>query len=629
MRKVRLASLLVGVAVAAAWACSVAVAQSAPGSLPSWSSITVVGSASANPSAGASRVTVPLPAGTQPEDLALVAITATRGAAPQITPPAGYAKVNTFTDGSNADVAEIVYERILQAGDSAVRFSFSAAFAKAVTVAVYRGVNPAQPIDAIASGGTAVGATGTSVTVRSVTTTFPGDHLVAVLGATAGGKNAFTSPTGFTTLASSAVFGAASTIADDALSGAGPTAPYTATFPRPASLRGVAIALEPAELPVTVSGRAVMYDGSRYEFTGMDSYGLNTRWGVNESCGTDPTAIGGLSEIFAALPPNSVVRVWFYQRLALDVHGGPTAPLDFSAMDQLVSMAAHYGDRLIATLGDQWGSCDQGNIYDSSDAEYDTPCNTAYPNVSWYKTLDWYQSEAAGNETTLCGYEDTYLQWVKAVVTHFSTDLNGDSYHNPTIAFWEPMNEAEACTTTSGNGCGSCQESYATPALVNFFTTVGDDIHAIDARALVSNGLLGGDQCGIAGTDYQTVAAAPGVDVTSVHDYGQPAVPEPIWVSDDVTAAAAVTKPLIVGEAGIPAYGSSEPAGAPCVSLTDRVTDFQNKMNADFAAGVSGFLAWSWEQNSGVNSCAGYDYDITPSDPFIAFLDGYVPPPPS
>ena len=97
---------------------------------------------------------------------------------------------------------------------------------------------------------------------------------------------------------------------------------------------------------------------------------------------------------------------------------------------------------------------------------------------------------------------------------------------SPALGMWEPMSEAEASTCSAPYEGPTCEghqtcpnEAVAARALKYFFTTVGAQIHSLDPEHLVEAGLLGGGQCGTAGTDYQSVGASPGIDVLSVHDY--------------------------------------------------------------------------------------------------------------
>ena len=68
-----------------------------------------------------------------------------------------------------------------------------------------------------------------------------------------------------------------------------------------------------------------------------------------------------------------------------------------------------------------------------------------------------------------------------------------------------------------------------------------------------------------------------------------------------------LNKPLIIGEVGF----------QEC-SLTTRRDMFKTKMDAQFAAGISGYLLWNWKTWG--KSC---DFDISPGDPALDLIHDY------
>jgi hypothetical protein len=192
---------------------------------------------------------------------------------------------------------------------------------------------------------------------------------------------------------------------------------------------------------------------------------------------------------------------------------------------------------------------------------------------------------------------------------------------SPALGMWEPISEAEASTCppqdepTNCSGNQTCpDETAAAAALRHFFDVVGGEIHALDPYHLVESGLLGGGQCGTQGGDYQYVSASPGIDVLSYHDYyGTQAMGGDQWngLAVRFQQAAALNKPIIGGEVGMQA--GSAPG---CLSDTDRMTAFQAKEQAQFAAGSSGLLAWDWVPNSS-SSCT---YDVLADDPLMQVI---------
>ena len=156
-------------------------------------------------------------------------------------------RVGSACGASNVKLA--LYRRTAQSGDTSVTITFSKTFAKAATLVVYRGVNPANPIDVSSNGTTA---TGSSVTTPSITTTKANDELVIADGAESASAGAWTAPSGMTTRVSQA--GGPTTtgsIADQTLGAAGSTGSRTATFSITASLAAALVALQPSSTTYT------------------------------------------------------------------------------------------------------------------------------------------------------------------------------------------------------------------------------------------------------------------------------------------------------------------------------------------------------------------------------------------
>lgn len=169
----------------------------------------------------------------------------------------------------------------------------------------------------------------------------------------------------------------------------------------------------------------------------------------------------------------------------------------------------------------------------------------------------------------------------------------------------------------SGAECGAhhtCDETLGAGALLHFFSQIGGLIHRLDPNHLVEEGVMGGGQCGAAGSaDYRLVGASPGIDVLSYHDYGTGPLPGDQWNGLGVRLqdAAALGKPLIVGELGVMA--GDGPACA--LSRDSRAGVVATKLAAQYAAGAAGVLLWDW-----VASPAKCNYDIGPGDPVLGLL---------
>ena len=389
-----------------------------------------------------------------------------------------------------------------------------------------------------------------------------------------------------------------------------PATPVTTTTDSPAAAAtpdsatpGLPSSGAPAAVPVA-SGRApavgstiqavgthLVLSGSTYRFLGVNAYEAATQWGTNAGCGAMLTD-AQLDQLFSSLAPNSLVRIWAFQgSMAINVH---TGQLDWGPLDRVFAAAAAHGQRLIAALTDQGGTCDGDHWQDPS----------------WYlggfRSADDAPSRTGGSGLTPLSYWD-YLQ---AVVSRYAA--------SPALGMWEPISEAEASTCPPQDepaDCGGHQtcpdESAAAEALRSFFDTVGGEIHTLDPRHLVESGLLGGGQCGTRGADYQYVSASPGIDVLSYHDYyGEAAMGGDRWngVAVRLGQAAALGKPVIGGEVGMNA------GTAPgCPSLTGRSGSFRAKVEAQLGAGSSGLLEWDWVPAPS-SSCTS---DVGPGDPLL------------
>lgn len=350
-----------------------------------------------------------------------------------------------------------------------------------------------------------------------------------------------------------------------------------------------------ASSTIGVSGGHLTLNGSVYRFLGLDAYQLATQWGTNAGCGGMQTD-GQLNDFFASLRPNSLVRFTASQgTIATNIH---TGQLDWGPLDRVFAAAAAHGQRLIATLTDQAGTCDNGHWKDP--AWYSGGFMSVFNDPS---TTD-------GRGLTPLSYWD----YVQAIVNRYK----GSS----ALGMWEPVNEAEASTCPNGNQPTSCSghqtcpdESVAATDLRHFFDLVGAEIHSLDPNHLIESGLLGGGQCGTQGGDYQYVSASPGVDVLSYHDYyGASATGGDQWngLAVRFAQAAALGKPIIGGEMGIEAGDT----GGCSIRLAQRSADIQAKIEAQLAKGSSGVLLWGWVPVTDI-PC---NYEIAPGDPVLSVL---------
>jgi len=342
---------------------------------------------------------------------------------------------------------------------------------------------------------------------------------------------------------------------------------------------------------VTTNGTSLMLNGQPFQFTGFNAYNLGTDPGINAGCGAPSSNIDAL---FSKLRPNSVVRVWAFQgSITTNVKNKQT---DWTGLDRVVNTAQKDGIKLDLVLGDQAGTCDDGHWKD-----------TAWYSGGYTKAVNDY-----GNGLTPI----PYLDYVKLVVSRYKDST--------AIAFWEPINEPEAsdCQGATGSACygkQTCNEPAAKTALRSFFDAVGGAIKSIDPNHLVSSGVIGGGQCGAQFEDYQYVHASPGIDVATYHDYGSDNTPIPgdqyNGLQKRLNQMKLINKPLIVEEAGMNAMDNS----TSCVSLASRSAEMKAKMDAQFAAGIAGFMPWALSEGTST-VC---NYDIGTNDPVLALVHDY------
>jgi len=308
---------------------------------------------------------------------------------------------------------------------------------------------------------------------------------------------------------------------------------------------------------VTRCGLGLCLNGAPYQFTGLNIYNANSRdncWyplGYADSkLGDSLTAIGSGQEVF---------RAWFFERLAGD----------WAAFDHTIAVAKAHNMRIIATLADQWGNCEN---------ESGSPI---------YKDVTWYQS----------GYKTAYRAHVQAIVSRYRNE--------PTILAWQLMNEAETKTTQAATVC----PTNSLTILRDWAVDMSGLVKSIDPDTLVSIGTIGSGQCGAQGDEYRMLHSIPTVDLCEYHDYQPEAMAGDQWngLAVRLTQCAGLGKPLFVGE-----------SGQKGLSREDRAALFAAKFSAQFDGGVSGILIWDWS-----NGPLSDGYEVLSGDPSVALFDRY------
>jgi mannan endo-1,4-beta-mannosidase len=332
---------------------------------------------------------------------------------------------------------------------------------------------------------------------------------------------------------------------------------------------------------VYAQGSNFMLDGRPWHFTGYDLYQLTSQAiGANWNCGGD---FGGdwlnweLGQIESD-SDSAVIRTWFFQSYSAD---------NYIQFDTVLNAAAAHGVKIIPVLVNQWGECE--------------------PNVSGsaeYKSLGWYQT---GYRATGDSYPLSFRQYAINLAAHYAD--------NPTIAFWQLVNEAEA----SPGGGQPCNENAAGAAIRAFADDMTGAIKAADPNHLVSLGTIGSGQCGTSGPDYELVHGGR-VDICEYHDYTNTFLPGDPWngAVDDLAGCAAIGKPTFAGEVGIDASVQpdwSTTGVVTAASLNQRESFFYQKMVAQFGEGLGGFLVWT--RNPGTTSAG---LEVAPGDPTNTLL---------
>ncbi len=209
--------------------------------------IALVGTSQAGQNPGLLAQNTPIsldyPSGTDDGDLALLAVTVPKGTT--ITTPTGYSVVGSYTTskllGTNATVE--LLRHTFTTPESSVSVAFSQKAPETAILAVYRGTDPSDPIDALSNG---ITNSGTSVTAPSVTTTLPNDRLVVFDGAAGSSASTWTAPPGTDLRSSAASGGSVTSISADATQAdAGPTPAETSTASATGALVSVLVALKP------------------------------------------------------------------------------------------------------------------------------------------------------------------------------------------------------------------------------------------------------------------------------------------------------------------------------------------------------------------------------------------------
>jgi endo-1,4-beta-mannosidase len=321
----------------------------------------------------------------------------------------------------------------------------------------------------------------------------------------------------------------------------------------------------PAGSPfVSARDGALCLDGAPFRFVGVNRYDVASAppGAPGFACGRryDDATLERMMGELAQLGVR-VLRTWAFQSFTA---GGT----DFSTFDRLIASARRHDVRLALVLENEWRDCTE------PDATPDGRKGSAWFAGGWLRPL--------GAQPL------SYAEHLDAIVGRYRDE--------PQIALWQLMNEAEGDFVS----------------LHDFARRASERVKAIDPNHLVSLGTMGTGQPGTAGFDYLRLHAADTLDLVEAHDYGAERDGFPQALANDLAMARHLGKPFFIGEAGIAA-----PAPAHPFSYPERAALFDAKLSAAFAAGVTGYLIWSYYDLSTTN---WQGWDFGPGDPLAAVV---------
>lgn len=203
--------------------------------------------------ANADSITVPLPDGWEPGQLAVLAVNVNDDEE-VVTPPAGWTALDSGPVETGS-MEVLVAWRVLEEGDSDPTVTVTAQQKIAGAVAVYAGFDPDGPIAAVGTRGTR-SSSSTTVEAGSVTTTAPNQRVVAIFGEKSSTATETVMPTGWERRAEQFGSGAGATsitIADQVAAEPGATGTVAVEYDA-ASGSGYGLLVVISNEPTTIQG---------------------------------------------------------------------------------------------------------------------------------------------------------------------------------------------------------------------------------------------------------------------------------------------------------------------------------------------------------------------------------------
>lgn len=350
---------------------------------------------------------------------------------------------------------------------------------------------------------------------------------------------------------------------------------------------GTAAAKRTPDGCLTRNGQQLLLpNGAAYRFVGFNLWRANVSFTLPNTgylVNNGTTLADTLAAVTAGGAHMNVFRAWFFQQLVTPTTSGYT----WDPFDKTLSVAAAAGFKVIACLADEW-NFEGPPVKDSA----------------WFTTN--YATTAYSGTANSVAYNENvpYKQYVADVAARYR--------NNTAIAFWELGNEFDV-------QAGGTPQAGDVTTLSNFVTDVTGVIKAADPNHMISLGVGGNGNAGTIGADYQTIHALSGLDLCSFHDYygaaNATAFETNNGLNTRIPQAAAVNKPLYIGECGI--HLNTAPVSG---SASSRASYLDAKMSAQLAMqGMSGYLPWQFD----LRGVGTDDYNYPPADPALAVMGAY------
>lgn len=357
-------------------------------------------------------------------------------------------------------------------------------------------------------------------------------------------------------------------------------------------------------------------NGSRWRGVGFNDYRVMNY--PNSICGQGMSMEDDFFELDRIADTGAnVIRTWFFQKYYQDAPAGDK----WHAFTHILQAAQNRGMKVIPVLTNHWKDCDRENY-----ADHHHP-------AEFYSYQ--YANRLSGGQAAN-GYDYTAKEWAAMVAKHF----NPDSGLASTIAYFQISNEAEINTTGSSTDCEPNGRLIMRNFADDMATTIKNAyVDGVPGRnpPLVSLGTMGIGQCGVSttnsgtpnpnDTDFKYIHAG-NVDLCEVHDYDamNKSSASYNWYglaynNLNQRLSDCGTKPLVIGEAGLPANvsatsvdrkndfkdspsdaGYDKDATAGATTLATRATFLDNKMTAAFNSGVAAYLPWDKITNRSAGS---------------------------